>query len=154
MGAKLTGADLARAEIAHTKLYERMVAFFEQLRRPAGADHPGAAVPGGARVPDGDRGSAAGELPGVDALLHGHLRDRLPGAVGARRVHRRRTPGRPADHRGTAGRPPRARGGPRLRAGDPLRRAPSRPLTRFYDSLARWTASRGADTRLRRSSGL
>ena len=29
MGAKLTGADLARAEIAHTKLYERMVAFFE-----------------------------------------------------------------------------------------------------------------------------
>jgi amidase len=30
MGAKLTGADLARAEIAHTKLYERMVAFFER----------------------------------------------------------------------------------------------------------------------------
>ena len=29
MGAKLTGADLARAEIAHTKLYERMVGFFE-----------------------------------------------------------------------------------------------------------------------------
>ena len=29
MGAKLTGADLARAEIAHTKLYERMVDFFE-----------------------------------------------------------------------------------------------------------------------------
>jgi amidase len=30
LGAKLTGADLARAEIAHTKLYERMVAFFER----------------------------------------------------------------------------------------------------------------------------
>jgi amidase len=30
MGAKLTGADLARAELAHTKLYERMVAFFER----------------------------------------------------------------------------------------------------------------------------
>jgi amidase len=30
MGAKLTGADLARAEVAHTKLYERMVAFFER----------------------------------------------------------------------------------------------------------------------------
>jgi amidase len=30
MGAKLTGADLARAEIAHTKLYERMIAFFER----------------------------------------------------------------------------------------------------------------------------
>jgi amidase len=30
MGAKLTGADLARAEIAHTKLYEQMVAFFER----------------------------------------------------------------------------------------------------------------------------
>ena len=30
LGAKLTGPDLARAEIAHTKLYERMVAFFEQ----------------------------------------------------------------------------------------------------------------------------
>jgi amidase len=30
MGAKLTGADLARAEIAHTKLFERMVAFFER----------------------------------------------------------------------------------------------------------------------------
>jgi amidase len=29
MGAKLSGADLARAEVAHTKLYERMVAFFE-----------------------------------------------------------------------------------------------------------------------------
>jgi amidase len=30
MGAKLTGADIARAEVAHTKLYERMVAFFER----------------------------------------------------------------------------------------------------------------------------
>jgi amidase len=30
MGAKLTGADVARAEVAHTKLYERMVAFFER----------------------------------------------------------------------------------------------------------------------------
>jgi amidase len=30
IGAKLTGADLARAEVAHTKLYERMVAFFER----------------------------------------------------------------------------------------------------------------------------
>jgi amidase len=29
MGAKLSGGDLARAELAHTKLYERMVAFFE-----------------------------------------------------------------------------------------------------------------------------
>jgi amidase len=28
-GAKLTGADLARAEKAHTRLYERMVAFFD-----------------------------------------------------------------------------------------------------------------------------
>ncbi len=31
MGAKLTGADLARAEVAHTKLYERMVEFFERF---------------------------------------------------------------------------------------------------------------------------
>ncbi|SOD95246.1 amidase [Blastococcus haudaquaticus] len=30
LGAKLTGSDLARAEQQHTKLYERMVAFFEQ----------------------------------------------------------------------------------------------------------------------------
>ena len=30
MGAKLTGADLARAEQQHTKLYERIVAFFER----------------------------------------------------------------------------------------------------------------------------
>jgi amidase len=30
MGAKLTGADLARAEQQHTKLYEQMVAFFER----------------------------------------------------------------------------------------------------------------------------
>jgi amidase len=30
MGAKLTGADLAHAEQLHTKLYERMVAFFER----------------------------------------------------------------------------------------------------------------------------
>jgi amidase len=30
MGAKLTGADLARAEQQHTTLYERMVAFFER----------------------------------------------------------------------------------------------------------------------------
>jgi amidase len=29
LGAKLTGADLARAEQAHTKLYERVVAFFD-----------------------------------------------------------------------------------------------------------------------------
>jgi amidase len=29
-GAELTGADVGRAEVAHTKLYERMVAFFEQ----------------------------------------------------------------------------------------------------------------------------
>ncbi|TFV67849.1 UNVERIFIED_ORG: amidase [Bacillus sp. AZ43] len=29
LGAKLTGADLARAEQLHTKLYERMVAFFD-----------------------------------------------------------------------------------------------------------------------------
>src|SRR3954465_11327093 len=57
------------------------------LRRPAGADDAGAAVPRGARVPDRDRRGAAGQLPGVDALLHGHLGDRLPGAVGARRLH-------------------------------------------------------------------
>ena len=31
MGAKLTGADLARAEVAHTALYERMIAFFERF---------------------------------------------------------------------------------------------------------------------------
>jgi amidase len=31
MGAKLTGPDLARAEQAHTKLYERMVEFFERF---------------------------------------------------------------------------------------------------------------------------
>jgi amidase len=30
LGAELTGSDLARAEQQHTKLYERMVAFFEQ----------------------------------------------------------------------------------------------------------------------------
>jgi amidase len=30
MGAKLTGSDVARAEQLHTKLYERMVAFFER----------------------------------------------------------------------------------------------------------------------------
>ena len=30
-GATLTGADLARAETAHTRLYERMVAFFESF---------------------------------------------------------------------------------------------------------------------------
>jgi amidase len=30
LGAKLTGPDLARAEQLHTKLYERMVAFFER----------------------------------------------------------------------------------------------------------------------------
>ena len=30
MGAKLTGPDLARAEQLHTRLYERMVAFFER----------------------------------------------------------------------------------------------------------------------------
>lgn len=30
MGAKLTGPDLARAEQQHTKLYERLVAFFER----------------------------------------------------------------------------------------------------------------------------
>ncbi|MGY1806572.1 amidase [Blastococcus sp. SYSU D00669] len=30
MGAKLTGADIARAEVAHTQLYERVVAFFER----------------------------------------------------------------------------------------------------------------------------
>jgi amidase len=30
MGAKLTGPDLARAELAHTTLYERMVEFFER----------------------------------------------------------------------------------------------------------------------------
>ena len=30
MGAKLTGADLSRAETAHTRLHERMVAFFQR----------------------------------------------------------------------------------------------------------------------------
>jgi amidase len=30
MGATLTGADVARAEVAHTQLYERVVAFFER----------------------------------------------------------------------------------------------------------------------------
>ena len=30
MGAKLSGPDLARAEVAHTALYERVVAFFER----------------------------------------------------------------------------------------------------------------------------
>jgi amidase len=31
MGAKLTGSDLSRAEQLHTKLYERMVEFFERF---------------------------------------------------------------------------------------------------------------------------
>jgi amidase len=31
MGAKLTGADLSQAEVAHTALYERMVAFFDDF---------------------------------------------------------------------------------------------------------------------------
>lgn len=31
LGAKLSGSDVARAEIAHTKLYERTVAFFERF---------------------------------------------------------------------------------------------------------------------------
>lgn len=31
LGAKLTGPDLARAELLHTKLYERMVDFFERF---------------------------------------------------------------------------------------------------------------------------
>jgi amidase len=31
LGAKLTGPDLARAETAHTKLYERVVAFFDRF---------------------------------------------------------------------------------------------------------------------------
>jgi amidase len=30
MGAKLTGPDIARAEMAHTRLYERVVAFFDR----------------------------------------------------------------------------------------------------------------------------
>src|SRR5688500_12177009 len=30
LGATLTGPDLARAEVLHTRLYERMVAFFER----------------------------------------------------------------------------------------------------------------------------
>jgi amidase len=30
LGAKLTGPDVARAEMAHTRLYERMVAFFDR----------------------------------------------------------------------------------------------------------------------------
>jgi amidase len=30
LGAKLTGADVGRAEIAHTRLYERVVAFFDR----------------------------------------------------------------------------------------------------------------------------
>jgi amidase len=31
LGASLTGADVARAEMAHTKLYERVVAFFDRF---------------------------------------------------------------------------------------------------------------------------
>ena len=129
LGAKLTGPDLARAEIAHTKLYERMVAFFEQLRRPARAHDPGAAVPGRDRVPDRDRRRPPGQLPGVDALLHRHHGDRLPRAVGARRLHRGRPARRTADHRRAARRPPRARGGPRLRAGDAVRPPSSASLS-------------------------
>ena len=53
--------------------------------RPAGL--PGAAVPGGPGVPHRDQRSADELLPGLDALGVLHLRDRVPGDLGARGSH-------------------------------------------------------------------
>ena len=129
-GAKLTGADVGRAEILHTKLFEQVVAFFERydvLLAPTTQVLP---FPVEVEYPTEVARRRARQLPRVDALLHADLGHRLPGAVGAGRVHARRAAGGAADHRRAAGRPPRARGGPRVRAGHPLRRAPPASLTR------------------------
>ena len=130
MGAKLSGPDLARAEQLHTDAVRADGGVLRALRRPARADHPGAALPGRDGVPDRDRRRAAGQLPGVDALLHAHHAHRVAGAVGAGRLHAGRPAGRAADHRAGARRPAGARGRARLRAGHPLRRPPATSLRR------------------------
>ena len=128
LGAKLTGADLARAEIAHTTLYERMVAFFERydvllapttqvLPFPVELEYPTEI----AGVPQENylewmRSCTLISATGCPALSvpGGFTDDGLPvglQVIGAPRADRRR-----------------ARGRPRLRAGHAVRRAPSRPL--------------------------
>ena len=136
LGAKLTGADLARAEVAHTKLYERMVAFFDRydvLLAPTTQVLP---FPVELEYPTEIGGVPAGQLPGVDALLHAHLGDRLPGAVGAGRLHR--PTGCRSGCRSSARRGPT---GGCSRSGTPSSRRPGSatavPLSeRLYGSLA------------------
>ena len=130
LGAKLTGPDLARAEQLHTKLHERMVAFFERydvllapttqvLPFPVEIEYP-TEIAGVHQdnYLEWMRSCTVISATGCPALSvpGGFTPDGLP--VGLQIIG-------PA-----ARRPPGARGGPRVRAGHPLRRAPSRPLRR------------------------
>ena len=136
MGAKLTGADLARAEQPHTTLYERMVGVLRALRRPARADHAGAALPGRDRSTR-PRSPACRRTTTWSGCAPARS-SRRPAArrCRCRAASRRRPAGRAADHRGAARRPAGARG-----RGTPSSRPPAsasavRPSDAFYDSLA------------------
>ena len=103
--AKLTGADVGREGVAHTKGYERGVAFDRYdvlLALPVRCR-----LPGEAGVPDLRRRRGARRLPGLDALVHADPDDRLSGAVGPRAAGSPATGGRwvsrSSPHRGPTG---------------------------------------------------
>ena len=137
MGAKLTGPDLARAEQLHTQLYERMVAFFERydvllapttqvLPFPVEIEYP-TEIAGVHQdnYLEWMRSCTVISATGCPALS-------VPGGFTAGRAA-----GRPADHRRA-----RAPTGACSRSGHAFEQAtrfgaaPSRPLKRFYGSLA------------------
>ena len=141
MGAKLTGPDLAAAEQLHTKLYERMVDVLRAATTSCWRRRP-RCCPSRSRSSTRPRSPACTQdnylewmrsctvisATGCPALSvpGGFTADGLPVGlqiIGAPRADRRVL-----------------EVGPRLRAGHPLRRAPSRPLT-VLRSLATGLAS-------------
>jgi len=84
-GRQLSGADVARAEAKHTQLYHRVREFFGEydLCSPR---QPGAPFPVEWRYPT-EVGASRPRTTWMDGVGVPHLDHRVPGAVGACRVH-------------------------------------------------------------------
>ena len=127
-GLALSGEDVGRAEALRTKLFQRVVHFFDRydvLLAPVAQVLP---FDADAEYPTEVDGVPQESYLAWMRSCSIYLGDRVPRGLGAGRVLDRRPAGRPAGRGRAACRPSRAGGRTRLRAGDAPRPAPPRPL--------------------------
>ena len=125
-GERLTGAEIARAEMQTDRALSPHAHFMDALRVLRAADRAGAAVQRRPAVPDRDRRRGDGDLYRLDEVVLLHLDRRQPGDLGAVRLHAGGAAGRSSDRRPASRRLGPAADGARLRTSG-SRRRPYRP---------------------------